>query len=76
MNISLILTVITPIIVQRLANRGFFKRYPWANVPVQVTLVGTILIFATPMGCAFFSQMASIKVNLNLNLNFYLDTKQ
>lgn len=54
--------VITPVVVQALTNRGVFKRYPWANAPIQTGLVGFILIFATPLGCAFFSQMASIKV--------------
>lgn len=54
--------VITPVVVQALANKGVFKRYPWANAPIQTGLVGFILIFATPLGCAFFSQMASIKV--------------
>lgn len=54
--------VLTPIVVQKLANKGFFRRYPWANAPIQTGLVGFILIFATPLGCAFFSQMASIKV--------------
>lgn len=55
--------VITPVIVQTLANKGLFRRYPSANAPIQMGLVGFILIFATPLGCAAFSQMASIKVN-------------
>lgn len=54
--------VLTPVVVQALSNRGVFRRYPWANAPIQTGLVGFILIFATPLGCAFFSQMASIKV--------------
>lgn len=48
--------------MQSLANRGLFHRYTWANAPMQTGLVGFALIFATPLGCAFFSQMASIKV--------------
>lgn len=59
--------VLTPVVVQALSNKGVFKRYPWANAPIQTGLVGFILIFATPLGCAFFSQMASIKVS---DLNF------
>lgn len=55
--------MITPVVVQILANKGVFRRYPWANAPIQTGLVGFILIFATPLGCAFFSQMASIKVD-------------
>jgi len=55
--------VLTPIAVQMLTNKGFFKRYPWANTPIQLSLVGAILIFATPLGCALFSQTASINVS-------------
>lgn len=55
--------VLTPLAVQFLTNRGFFKRYPWANTPIQLGLVGAILIFATPLGCALFSQTASINVS-------------
>lgn len=55
--------MITPVVVQKLANKGLFRRYPWANAPIQTGLVGFILIFATPLGCASFSQMASIKVD-------------
>lgn len=54
---------VTPIVVQALTNRGFFARYPRAAVPVQMGLVGFMLIFATPLGCAFFSQTASINVS-------------
>lgn len=55
--------MITPVVVQKLANKGLFRRYPLANAPIQTGLVGFILIFATPLGCASFSQMASIKVD-------------
>lgn len=55
--------VLTPLAVQYLTNKGFFKRYPWANSPIQLGLVGAILIFATPLGCALFSQTASINVS-------------
>jgi len=33
------------------------------NAPIQVLLVGASLIFATPLGCAFFPQMSSMKVS-------------
>lgn len=60
-------------VVQVLANRGFFRRYPWANAPTQTALVGFVLIFATPLGCAFFSQMASIKVSLRVKKSDILE---
>lgn len=55
--------ILTPILVEILSKRGLFKRYPWANAPVQTLFCGFVLIFATPLGCACFSQRASIKVN-------------
>lgn len=58
--------VLTPLAVQYLTNKGFFKRRPWANTPIQLGLVGAILIFATPLGCALFSQTASISVSLSI----------
>lgn len=64
-------SVITPVVVQALANRGVFRRYPSANAPIQMGLVGFILIFATPLGCAFFSQMATIKVTFDEKLDFF-----
>lgn len=56
-------SVLTPFAVQYLTNKGFFNRRPWANTPIQLGLVGAILIFATPLGCALFSQTASINVS-------------
>lgn len=55
--------MLTPIIVQNLTDRGLFQRYPKANTPFQIGLVGLILAFATPLGCSLFSQIASIKVD-------------
>jgi len=53
--------VLVPIVMNNLDSRGFFRKIPWANAPVQVGLVGLILTFATPMCCAIFEQKASIK---------------
>lgn len=55
--------ILTPVLVEVLSKRGFFRRYPWANAPVQTLFCGFVLIFATPLGCAFFSQRASIEVS-------------
>lgn len=55
--------VLTPVLVEILSKRGFFKRFPWANAPVQTLFCGFVLIFATPLGCACFSQRASIEVS-------------
>lgn len=55
--------VISPILMENLTKRGFFKRYPWAPTPVQTLVCGFVLIFATPMGCAFFNQWANIEVS-------------
>lgn len=54
--------VLTPILMEFLSKRGVLKRYPWANAPIQTFFCGFLLIFATPLGCAFFDQRASIKV--------------
>jgi len=55
--------VLIPMIMQKLDTKGLFKRFPWANAPVQVGLVGLCLTFATPMCCAIFEQKASISVS-------------
>lgn len=55
--------VLIPIVMQKLDSRGLFRKFPWANAPVQVGLLGLILTFATPMCCAIFEQKASIRVD-------------
>jgi len=55
--------VLVPVATESLEKRGVFKRFPRASAPFQTILCGFILIFATPLGCAFFSQRASIKVD-------------
>lgn len=65
MNITWIhsLTALTPVLINHLDNIGFLKKYPYMNAPIQTLFCGLVLIFATPMGCAFFSQRAAIKVD-------------
>uniref|UniRef100_A0A6M2DF04 Sidoreflexin n=1 Tax=Xenopsylla cheopis TaxID=163159 RepID=A0A6M2DF04_XENCH len=52
-----------PLIMNHLELRGTLCRYPWANAPLQIGLVGLFLTFATPLCCALFQQRASISVN-------------
>jgi len=54
---------LTPLLIQSLDKRGFLKRFPKASAPIQTLFCGFVLIFSTPLGCAFFSQRASIKVS-------------
>ncbi|XP_053946227.1 sideroflexin-1-3 [Anastrepha ludens] len=54
---------LTPLLIQTLEKRGFLKRFPKASAPIQTLFCGFVLIFATPLGCAFFSQRASIGVD-------------
>ncbi|XP_004533578.1 sideroflexin-1 [Ceratitis capitata] len=54
--------VLTPLLIQSLEKRGLLKRFPKASAPIQTLFCGFVLIFATPLGCAFFSQRAAIGV--------------
>merc|ERR1712025_1182169 len=54
--------VLIPLVMNKLDAKGLFKKYPKANAPLQVFLVGLILTFATPLCCAIFEQKASIAV--------------
>lgn len=54
---------IPPIIMQRLEKGAFLKRYPGMNAPIQVGLVGFLLIFATPLCCAIFPQRSHMSVS-------------
>ena len=53
--------VLIPIVMNKLDARGLFKRFPRANAPIQVGLVGIILTFSTPLCCAIFEQKAAIR---------------
>jgi len=55
--------VTIPIIMNALERRGFLKKYPKVNAPLQIALLGTVLTFATPLCCAIFEQRASISVD-------------
>ncbi|XP_065367105.1 sideroflexin-1-3 [Calliphora vicina] len=54
--------VLTPMLINKLEKGGFLKRFPKAGAPIQTLFCGFVLIFATPLGCAFFSQRAAIDV--------------
>lgn len=54
--------VIPPLIMNRLDKGTLLKRYPYLNAPIQVGLVGIMLLFATPMCCALFPQKSSLAV--------------
>ncbi|XP_052772545.1 sideroflexin-1-like [Mya arenaria] len=55
--------VIPPVIMQHLETKKFMKARPWLNAPLQVSLVGFVLIFATPLCCALFPQKSSLSVS-------------
>lgn len=55
--------MVTPIIIDALDKRGFFKKYPRALAPLQVVICGILLTFATPMACALFNQKVEVKVS-------------
>ncbi|EDV92625.1 sideroflexin-1-3 [Drosophila grimshawi] len=54
---------LTPMLMNKLEKNGFLKRYPRSNAPIQTLFCGLILLFATPLGCAFFSQRAAVQVD-------------
>ncbi|XP_041476565.1 sideroflexin-1-like [Lytechinus variegatus] len=54
--------VIPPFIMNRLDKGTLLKRYPYLNAPIQVSLVGLMLLFATPLCCALFPQKSSLPV--------------
>ena len=55
--------VLIPLVMNKLEQKGTFKRMPWLGAPLQIGLLGVILTFATPMCCAIFKQQASISVS-------------
>ncbi|XP_039490112.1 sideroflexin-1-3 isoform X2 [Drosophila santomea] len=54
---------LTPVLMNVLEKRGFLAKYPRSNAPIQTLFCGFVLLFATPLGCAFFKQRADIEVD-------------
>lgn len=54
---------ITPIIMNYLDGKKFMKQRPSLASPIQIGLVGLILVFATPLCCAIFPQTSSLGVS-------------
>jgi len=52
-----------PVVMNRLQKKGTLKRYPWLPLPIQKTLAALILSLPTPLGCALFTQKATIHVD-------------
>ncbi|RUS70010.1 hypothetical protein EGW08_022227, partial [Elysia chlorotica] len=48
--------MIPPFIMNSLEKKSFMKRMPWLSAPIQVSLIGCLLVFATPLCCALFPQ--------------------
>lgn len=54
--------LIPPFIMNALEKKSFMKRMPWLNAPIQVSMIGFLLVFATPLCCALFPQKSSMAV--------------
>ncbi|XP_022827454.1 sideroflexin-1-like [Spodoptera litura] len=52
-----------PIITNTAVQKGLFCHYPLAVIPFQLALVCFCAAFATPLGCAFFEQKASLSID-------------
>ncbi|XP_072042049.1 sideroflexin-1-like [Amphiura filiformis] len=55
--------IIPPIVMNKLEQQGYWKRHPRLAAPIQIGLVGFMLIFATPLCCALFPQKSSISTS-------------
>ncbi|KAI6175051.1 Sidoreflexin [Aphelenchoides bicaudatus] len=54
--------ILTPVMVNALEKKHWFRSRPWLSGPTQMLMCGFILLFATPLCCALFPQKASVKV--------------
>lgn len=54
--------VLTPIMVNALDKKHWFRSRPWLSGPVQTLMCGFILMFSTPLCCALFPQKSAIAV--------------
>lgn len=61
-NILFLFVVVAPIIINFLEKRKILARGSLIAAPIQVGLCGLFLTFATPLGCALFSQRVTVPV--------------
>uniref|UniRef100_A0A8C6ULL6 Sideroflexin 2 n=2 Tax=Neogobius melanostomus TaxID=47308 RepID=A0A8C6ULL6_9GOBI len=55
--------IIIPIIMQRMEKLKFMQRITFLHGPIQVMMVGAILIFMVPAACSLFPQQCSLAVS-------------
>ena len=49
------------VVLRQVTLHFIICRYPGMGAPIQVLMVGATLVLATPLCCALFPQMSSIK---------------
>ncbi|MFH4984518.1 hypothetical protein AB6A40_011227 [Gnathostoma spinigerum] len=54
--------VAIPIVMNSVVKTEWYKKRPWISAPFQAGLAGIVLAFSTPLCCALFPQLSSIKV--------------
>jgi tricarboxylate carrier len=54
--------VLTPVIMSQIEKKPWYQARPWLNAPFQIGICGIILLFSTPLCCAIFPQLSSVKV--------------
>ncbi|XP_072155096.1 LOW QUALITY PROTEIN: sideroflexin-1 [Bemisia tabaci] len=53
---------LTPVVMHRLERRPFLRKNPVLLGPVSILLTGFVLLFATPLACAIFSQKVWVPI--------------
>ncbi|KAH7730206.1 Sideroflexin 1 [Aphelenchoides avenae] len=61
-SVTATLSVLTPMLINRLDKTQWFRARQWLSVPLQTAMCGLILLFSTPLCCAIFPQMTPIEV--------------
>ena len=54
---------VSPVVMNHLEGKTFLRQRPYLASPIQIGLIGLILVFATPLCCALFPQTSALKVS-------------